>query len=143
MSQEETQNSGSLVLHDQNGKFVKGHPKIGGRERGIRNFTTKVREAIERVAEARGEEAITYEMKLIETILDKAINQKDSQIIKLMWNYFDGMPQQKVHLSEEEITNPYENLTYDQIIEEIRKYVADYDAEKREKENTIKQNNIN
>lgn len=72
------------------GKFAPGNP---GRPPGAKNFTTKVREALEKIAEGRD---FTYEELLIKTVLKKAIVDQDPRMIKLMWNYLDGMPVQKI-----------------------------------------------
>lgn len=34
MSEENPQNNEKIVIHDANGKFIKGHPKIGGIQKG-------------------------------------------------------------------------------------------------------------
>jgi len=78
------------------GLFKKGNP---GRPEGARNFTTKVREALEKVAEGNG---FTYEEALIKKIMFKAINEGDQSMIKLIWNYIDGMPKQSIDLGSEE-----------------------------------------
>lgn len=89
--------------------FVKGDPKINreGRPPASKNFTTKVREALEKISEG-GE--TTYEQEFIKSIMKKAIVDQDPTIMKLIWNYLDGMPSQKMDLT----TNPGEGLTEEQ-----------------------------
>ena len=48
-----TQDSEKIVskpLHDENGKFAKGHEKLGGRTLGVINYDTEMDEAIEAYA---------------------------------------------------------------------------------------------
>lgn len=75
-------------------KGVSGNPN--GRPVGAKNFTTKVREALEALSEGKD---ISYEKQLIQSILDNAIVKKDITAQKLIWNYLDGMPQQRTELS--------------------------------------------
>jgi hypothetical protein len=95
--EEKAQNSGRVVkkedLFDENGRFKVGHPKVGGREKGSKSFTTKIREALMKIAEGKN---YTYEEVFIKAILHKGIVEKDPTIIKLIWNYLDGLPTQKI-----------------------------------------------
>src|SRR3990167_10428687 len=72
---------------------VSGNPN--GRPKGTKSFTTKVKEALEKIGEGN---AMPYEEALIKKILHKAIVEGDPQMIKLMWNYIDGMPSQSIEL---------------------------------------------
>lgn len=75
--------------------FTKGDPNINreGRTPGTKNFTTKVKEALERIAEGKD---YSYEQALVNAILHKAIIEKDPQMMRLIWNYLDGMPIQRL-----------------------------------------------
>jgi hypothetical protein len=70
---------------------VSGNPK--GKPKGLRSFTTKVREALEKIADGKD---YTNEEAFIKSILKKAINDGDSSTQKLIWNYLDGMPSQSI-----------------------------------------------
>lgn len=74
--------------------FTKDDPNINreGRPPGTKNFTTKVREALEKIAEGK---EYTYEEAFVKSILKKAIVDQDPTIMRLIWNYLDGMPLQK------------------------------------------------
>lgn len=41
-------------LFDENGKFKVGHPKVGGKEKGTRDFATDFDEVVEEIAEENG-----------------------------------------------------------------------------------------
>ena len=95
-SGQEPQNRGNIgEKPDRNpdGTFAEGREKTGGKIKGTRNFTTKVKEALEKIAEGKD---YSYEEAFIKAILKKAIIDQDSVIIKLIWNYLDGMPIQKI-----------------------------------------------
>lgn len=89
--------------------FVKDDPNINrdGRPVGTKNFTTKVRQALEKIAEGKN---YTYEEAFIKSILKKAIVDGDSQIMRLIWNYLDGMPVQKI---SGDSNNPFEIVIKD------------------------------
>ena len=74
------------------GKFVKGNPG-GGRPAGVRSFTTKVKEALEKIADGTNN---TYEQLFIKKILKKAIVDGDSKMMTVMWEQLDGKPAQKI-----------------------------------------------
>jgi hypothetical protein len=78
-------------------QFVKGQSgNPAGKPKGTRSFTTKVRAALEKIAEGKD---YTYEEAFIKSILKKGIVDGDSAIIRLIWNYLDGMPAQKMDLT--------------------------------------------
>lgn len=81
-------------IREPNGQLKKGvvlNPD--GRPKGSKNFTTKVKDALELIAtkNEQGKE-ISYEEALVQKILKLAIIDGDQQMIKLIWNYLDGMP---------------------------------------------------
>ena len=78
--------------------FSKDDPNINreGRPLGAKNFTTKVREALEKIAEGKD---YTYEEAFIKSILKKAIIDGDASTQRLIWNYLDGLPQQKMDIT--------------------------------------------
>ena len=75
--------------------FTKDDPRINreGRPVGVKNFTTKVREALEQIAEGKN---YTYEEAFIKSILKKGIVDGEPAIQRLIWNYLDGMPVQRI-----------------------------------------------
>lgn len=84
---------------DEKGKFLPGiSPNPDGRPKGALNFTTKVREALSKVADDKG---TTYEQKLVKRIMDDALRGND-KLMKLVWNYLDGMPPQRVDMGQAE-----------------------------------------
>ena len=74
--------------------FVKGQSgNPAGKPKGTRSFTTKVREALEKIADGKD---YSYEEAFIKSILKKAIVDGDSSTQKLIWNYLDGLPVQRI-----------------------------------------------
>lgn len=80
---------------------VSGNPN--GRPKGAKNFTSKVKKALEKIAEGKD---FTYEEALVKKILHKAIVEGNEQMIKLMWNYIDGMPVQAIDHKIEQMPDP-------------------------------------
>ena len=82
-------------LFDERGKFKAGHPKVGGKEKGTRHFTTLVQEALVKVALTDKGEKIEVQKALGEKVVKMAL-EGNEQMIKLIWNYLDGMPKQSI-----------------------------------------------
>ena len=78
------------------GKFVEGNNFGEGKPKGTRSFTTKVREALEKIAEGKD---YTYEEAFIKSILKKGIVDGDASTQKLIWNYLDGLPMQRTDIT--------------------------------------------
>ena len=77
-------------------KGQSGNP--AGKKKGTKAFTTKVREALEKIADDKD---YSYEEALIKSILKKAIVDGDAASQRLIWNYLDGLPTQKVDMDLE------------------------------------------
>lgn len=105
--------------------FTKGDPNINlaGRPIGAKNFTTKVREALEAISDEKDKDGkiISKERQLIESIIENAVVKKDITAQKLIWNYLDGMPSQSIQHSGEILTT----LTDEQ--KEKLRLLLDYD----------------
>lgn len=64
-----------------------------GRPKGSKNFTTIIREALQDKVPGQ---TFTYGEALKMALLNGAIVNKDPRLIKLIWNYLDGMPNQVI-----------------------------------------------
>lgn len=72
-----------------------GNP--AGKPPGTKHLTTKVREALEKIAEGTN---TSHEELLVKAILKKAIVDGDAASQKLIWNYLDGMPSQSIEVTD-------------------------------------------
>jgi hypothetical protein len=83
---------------ENSGSFKKDDPRINreGRPVGAKSFTSKVKEALEKIAEGK---EYTYEEAFIKSILKSAIVDGDASTQKLIWNYMDGLPQAKLDVT--------------------------------------------
>jgi hypothetical protein len=88
---EEIQNSDKIVMHTPEGRFAEGHPKIGGKVKGTRHFTTIVQEALAKLGTTEKGEKIEVQKALGEKVVKMAL-EGNEQMIKLIWNYLDGLP---------------------------------------------------
>jgi Family of unknown function (DUF5681) len=86
---EEKQNKPHLFQPGQS-----GNPN--GRPKGSRSFTTKVKEALEKIAEGKD---YTYEEAFIKAILKKAIVDQDTGMMKTVWEQLDGKPLQRSEIT--------------------------------------------
>lgn len=76
------------VKRDSRGRFVKGEsPNPSGRPKGSKNFTTVVRETMEKLSK----DGIDIKEEIAKVVVTKALDG-DHKMIKLMWNYLDGPP---------------------------------------------------
>ncbi len=76
------------------GQFMPGNLGGPGRPVGVRNFTTKVRDALARLGakDAQGN-PVAVEEALVEKVIKMAL-AGDRKMIELIWNYLDGRPLQ-------------------------------------------------
>jgi hypothetical protein len=88
-----SQNSDKIVLHDENGKFVKGHPKVGGKQLGSISLTTVIKRKLKELEPDGKREAIEV---LADNIIQDSLDGHD--IRRTLWSYIDGMPRQKIGL---------------------------------------------
>lgn len=101
---------------EDNGTILEKAPKPGtfqpgfdprrntnGKPPGARHFTTKVKEALLKIADGTDS---THEQLLIKRILKKAIHDGDGRMIQLLWEQIDGKAPQAIDITSggEQIT---------------------------------------
>lgn len=81
--------------------FVKGYDprrNYNGRPRGSVSITTKIKQML---LEVSPDKKRTILEELVDKIFNKAIKDGNEQIIKLIWEYVDGKPKERVELEAE------------------------------------------
>ena len=117
---------------DKKGRFVKGvsgNPK--GKLPGTVSITTEIKR---KLAEVPKGQRMSYLDVLVKGIIAKAVAEGDERMIKLIWNYVDGMPRQ-THEVEGEIKTKLE-LDDKQFKQLIRIRAEGLDREKSGAEET-------
>lgn len=94
---EDTQNSDKSVLFDENGKFKKGHPKLGGAVKGSSYSLIAILKR--KLAETIKEKGIEAGEDLVDNWLIKAQTERGIEALKEIVHYTDGMPKQQVDIT--------------------------------------------
>ena len=81
------------VERNPDGTIKSGVLNPNGKPVGTRSFTTKVREALEKIAEGKD---YTYEEAFIKAILKKSIVDQDVGMMRTVWEQLDGKPLQRI-----------------------------------------------
>lgn len=85
---------------DESGRLLPGNTaNPNGRPKGSLSITAEIKKKLEEVPEGQKK---TYLELLISRILKQAIQDGDNIMIGKIWNYVDGMPEQKTQLSGDE-----------------------------------------
>jgi len=101
--------------------FIKGQSgNPNGRPKGSGlSITTIIKQELETIPEG---EKSTYLELLVKKILDKAIGG-DFQMIRQIWNYIDGMPNQKIRVENQDNNlelSEEERIKIDRVLEGLR-----------------------
>jgi len=89
---------------DEKGHYKEGNSGGPGRTEGSGiSITTEIKRKLQEKPE--GENKATYLDLLIKRILKKAVVEGDTQTIKQIWNYIDGLPKGTIDLEGEMTQN--------------------------------------
>ena len=94
----------------ENGRFTEGNTASRGRPKGSVSITAAIRQKLtERYPKASNREKRTYLEMIVKTILDKALEERDTATLKQIWSYMDGMPRTQMAIEVE--TNSLDEMT--------------------------------
>lgn len=98
---EQSNNSENIeILRDERGRILPGQRALNpkGKPKGARHFTTLVKEALVLLAK----DPTTGKSEKVEVLLAKkavlSALSGDTQMLKTIWSYLDGMPKQSVEI---------------------------------------------
>lgn len=94
----EPQKTGEEMVRDKKGRFVEGHEKMGGRPKGSISLTSMAKRMLEEIPTG---ERMTRAEAFLRRVFIMAINGSNEQMIKLVWNYVEGMPKESVEMKGE------------------------------------------
>jgi len=100
--------NGEKSDRDNKGRFVEGNPGGPGRPEGSISFTAAIKKRLEEIP--KGEKK-TYLLQVVDVVMNKAVKEQDKDMIKLLWNYIDGMPKTNIDLSHGLQEGALEELT--------------------------------
>lgn len=101
---------------------MSGNP--AGRPPGTRNLSTALHEALQQKAK---NSANTYQELLIQRVLNDAIVKGKGDMVKLIWSYIDGQPQQGIDLTT---GGESMNMTSDRVMDMVAEISARLKEEK-------------
>lgn len=111
LNTENTENKQEIEIKeewkDEKGRFTAGN-KYGSLPKGRKHITTLVfQELKKKVRDRDGKETdTTYMEMLLKTIILKITKEKDTQMIKHLWEMVDGKPKQEIDMEVSEKPTP-------------------------------------
>ena len=96
----ELETSENKPKRDENGRLLPGGTaNPNGRPKGAVSVTEAIKRILQKeLPEATNEEKRTYLDQIVQKIMDKALSG-DEKMLKNIWNYIDGMPQQSTDIT--------------------------------------------
>ena len=116
---------------DSKGRLLPGSTaNLNGRPKGKGlNLTSLLKKKLEEVPK---DQEKTYKEVFIEALLKKALIDGDLQAMKLIMNYIDGMPSQKIVGTISNINIDYEHLSEKELKDRIGEYLERIGTENEE-----------
>lgn len=108
-------NSAEIVqdLHDENGNFKPGHPKVGGKKKGTKHFTTLIAEMLKEKIQIKKDGQIiemTVDKAMVEAMIRQVI-KGDVKAFQALTDRHDGKPHQSIDMEVSEPPVPIMPLT--------------------------------
>jgi len=107
--QKQTNDSEKIVIRNEKGQIVSGVNNPKGKPVGTKHFTSVVIEALKVIAKTEDGKDIEIEKALGEQVVKMALAGNE-QMIKLIWNYRDGLPKATVELEDNRTEETREEL---------------------------------
>ena len=92
---------------DEKGKFVKGHTRLGGRQKNVVYISDRVRKILDKKDKKT---QMRYIDAVAHKIVKEALGDSERLLVEL-WHMVDGMPKQKVDVESEGGINININFT--------------------------------
>lgn len=108
------QKSGKNVGRDEKGKFLSGHQKLGGVQKGTKHFKTEIDLFLARKMKNSSK---TFREALLEKVVHKMVIEGDIALIREYWNHTDGKPNQAIIKDEN---------AYEEDLEELRQLLCKF-----------------
>ena len=85
------------IQKDEKGRFLPGHDKVGGREKGTISIVSALKHELQLPAKDGDKDKLKT---LVEKIVEQAM-EGDAQAQKLLLNYVEGLPKNKIDIGFE------------------------------------------
>ena len=82
------------------GKFKVGNPGGPGRPKGSLSLKTMLQNKLNEMVETTEGQKVKLADAIISATINQAIVKSDARVLKLLWNYLEGMPTQPIELRQ-------------------------------------------
>jgi hypothetical protein len=93
--------NGEKMERDEKGRYVKGWKGGPGRTPGSVSLTTMIKKVLQEIVQTTEGTKRERIETLARNIVHMAVNEGNEAMIKLIWNYVDGMPKESLEMKGE------------------------------------------